>query len=796
MRAMIHPTWRRLSPFFVLVFVLFVHCEGRTPPEDNSAVLDLTQADDVMGQPGFFRVARVDGVWWFIDPEDRLFFSRAVNHIEPHFVLAEPWRERALDRWGSDLENADGTPNSEGVAAQKFMDEHLDLVQGWGFNSLGHQNSIPQSRLPWVASFRPADLEGWPGVKKEYHDPFSRRTAALIGTKARNWAEDKRDNPLIMGVDQRIFLPQIAEAWYSMLRRILRRTMPNHLIFGDKLVPFKSVPDWMPPILRDNVDVLFLMWFEETEAQLSRLRELHLETGKPIVMGDTSYAHPNAAVPEPKGVHRDSQDAVGRAYAEYLSTMAGEPYFVGWHHCGVIEATPDLEDIHVLISRQNGLMHGDGEVYQDAVRHIEKANRAAHALHEQVVVAPPPSCNTSEERGYKLTQVGDRVWELRPRQTSGFPSKPISWIIGDDAVAVYDTGTPEAATLAVSLIRSQTDLPIAHIIYSHHHGTQLMGAEVLKKADDGEIIAYQGLVQELDLVHGLDRYHARLASIQFDEPEGPPPRYLYPDRTYDRPMTLDLGGVSLTLLHLDGEAADYTVMWWPEGRIAWVADLLPGGMPMVASPMKRVRDEVRWRASLQSIKDLAPLAVLRTASIPSCDPALTNLQINTQMQLLDVLHLAVIRELNVGSSVEEAVAAIELPPYLRDSPFLVERYGTLEFAVRGMYHRYSGWFDQDGSNAKLTDPRARAAAFIQRMGGPSRVSRHAAQALEAGDPSTALWYLDLLLAVDDRDPEAHRQKAQALRAMAEDPTTDTKILKNLFRGTATRHETAARTAPP
>ena len=37
-------------------------------------------------------------------------------------------------------------------------------------------------------------------------------------------------------------LPQIADSWYSALTTATRRHAPNHLIFGDKIVPHRDLP--------------------------------------------------------------------------------------------------------------------------------------------------------------------------------------------------------------------------------------------------------------------------------------------------------------------------------------------------------------------------------------------------------------------------------------------------------------------------------------------------------------------------------------------------------------------------
>ena len=36
----------------------------------------------------FIKVKKINGSWWFIDPDGKKFISLGVNHIEPHLWLA------------------------------------------------------------------------------------------------------------------------------------------------------------------------------------------------------------------------------------------------------------------------------------------------------------------------------------------------------------------------------------------------------------------------------------------------------------------------------------------------------------------------------------------------------------------------------------------------------------------------------------------------------------------------------------------------------------------------------------
>lgn len=76
---------------------------------------------------GFFRVAQIDGVWWFIDPDGGRFLSKGVvsvqfDHDNIKGTERRPYREACLHKYGSH-------DAWRGAAA--------DRLRGWGFNTLG-----------------------------------------------------------------------------------------------------------------------------------------------------------------------------------------------------------------------------------------------------------------------------------------------------------------------------------------------------------------------------------------------------------------------------------------------------------------------------------------------------------------------------------------------------------------------------------------------------------------------------------------------------------------------------------
>lgn len=363
-------------------------------------------------QKTFFSLKEEDGIWWFIKPDGAKFISIGINHIEPVLISSECNRNIYISKYGDDLIASDGTVNTYGTAAKRWMKDSIQQVQVWGFNSLGMHNPIPQEELPYVATFRPAIIDGWAGIDRKYPDPFDPEVKRKLDQQAKIWADSKRDNPLILGIafndmtiwrsvpgqlhqwihqtmmlpskapgkqkwidflrnrydspaevgtvygvnaetweqlshqdfwpepidhqrsykDELDYLPVLADAWYGLITQTIRTHDPNHLIFGDKLEGDRDLPLWLDPIIGKYFDVIFIQWYAYASDQIPRLRALNRTTGKPILMGDSSFSCPNHHVPHPKGIHVGSQSAVGGAYYNYLKTLLHEPYALGWHY--------------------------------------------------------------------------------------------------------------------------------------------------------------------------------------------------------------------------------------------------------------------------------------------------------------------------------------------------------------------------------------------------------------------------------------------------------------------------------
>jgi glyoxylase-like metal-dependent hydrolase (beta-lactamase superfamily II) len=827
-----------------------------------SASLSLTGCEE--SRKGYYHLVKRDSVWWFASPGGDELVSLGVNHIEPVLLASEKNRAIFEAKYGADLFDASGRGDPSSAAAAKWMDDSVALIRSWGFNTVGVHNPIPQRKLPYVAKFRPARIDGWAGLERRYMDPFDPRTGLFLKTAAAAWCAKKASDPLILGVsfndmpiwraaakgihewvrfimglgadapgkrrwvqmlrknypgpaaagaaygvaataweeilertrwgapkapwavfkDVNDFLPEIADAWYGAMSAAIRSCDKNHLVFGDKFEGARDLPTWMYPIIGRHFDLSYIQWYAKADAQEIKLAELHAATGKPILMGDSSFSHPNENVRSPKGVHVASDKEVGRQYAKYLKAMMKTPYVVGWHFCGFIEGSPDLKKYHPYFAIQSGFLRPDGTPYRKTLDGVVKANSSARRWHEAAdadrgrrIWAFEPKgpgamhCRRVDARFYSLSQVDNNVFNIERVAMPGLktPNKNISWVVTDEGVVVIDAGLRQSGIAAKSAIRSMTDKPIKYIVYTHHHGTQVGGAREIADPET-KVIAHEDLPLEFDAIRKLHKYNARLNSIQFNNryrgETSQPPNFRYPDITYRDTFEFTLGGTKFELHHVVGEAQDYTVVYLPAQKIVWVADLVGPSVPLIGSPMKIVRDDVKWRMALEKIKSLRPEVLISSVGPPMCEPQQIDAKLDATIEYFNFLNDAVSRELNNGSTLEQALANIRMPEDLARNPWLgVEKYGNLNFNVKGMFSRYSGWFDRNGTSLDRAPAAHKASAFVADMGGRNKVLARILALEKAQKRALALEYVDLLLDLDRGDKEAHEVKGRLLLAL-------------------------------
>ena len=390
-----------------------------------------------------------------------------------------------------------------------------------------------------------------------------------------------------------------------------------------------------------------------------------------------------------------------------------------------------------------------------------------------------------------------RRFEKRVEEVTGGVYVAIGYALGNSILIVTDEGkiivdTTESIDAAREIkeefdrISSQ---PVAAVIYTHGHPDHILGTSVFLEGagDDVEIIAHAGtidflteqfgLLQEILNVRGMRQFGTYLppeyASVlglgprlRFDHEKLPP--FIFPTRTYEDELTLEIGGEKLVLFHAPGETDDQTVIWMPEKKVLFPGDNYYAAFPNLytirgSSP----RPIQRWIDSLDLMKDLGAEYMAPSHTEPVHGRERIRELLTMYRDAVQYIHDYVIRGANEGKNPDQLVAGIKLPSHLAACPELRELYGKISWSVRGIYDGYLGWFD---GNATSLDPLPhweRAGKIAELAGGPEKLLEAAGSALDNGEYQWAAELADMVLALEPEHCEAAEIKIEALIKLGE-----------------------------
>ncbi|MCP3661442.1 MAG: quinoprotein relay system zinc metallohydrolase 2 [Gammaproteobacteria bacterium] len=225
----------------------------------------------------------------------------------------------------------------------------------------------------------------------------------------------------------------------------------------------------------------------------------------------------------------------------------------------------------------------------------------------------------------------------------------IGFVVGDERVAVIDTGSSYQGGLALrKMIREITSLPIDYVILTHMHPDHVLGASAFSQ--DGPV--YVGHVKLADaLVRRQSFYLARAKDVLGSLAEGT--RILLPSEAVDvnRQMELDLGGRILELqayptAHTNNDLSVYD----RKTGTLWLSDLLfVERTPVIDGSL------LGWLKVMDGLKELEPERV-----VPGHGPVVTDWKkaLADQRRYFEVLATG-IREIIAGNgTIKQAVAVV------------------------------------------------------------------------------------------------------------------------------------------
>ena len=396
----------------------------------------------------------------------------------------------------------------------------------------------------------------------------------------------------------------------------------------------------------------------------------------------------------------------------------------------------------------------------------------------------------------------------------GYTIAPVSMIVGDGGLIIVDTGVdvPSAREVRADF-RNISDAPIRAVILTHGHtdhsgglavfledGTEVwagpdFGAENRFAMDVGLTINLQrGLAQfgyalppEDHINMGIGKYY-----VPREMGEGEQRREnlagaagAEPDHTlapFER-RTITVAGIELELVANPAETTDAIYVWVPEKKVLFSGDTFYKSWPNLA-PFRgiRYRDIQDYVRSIDALVNENAQFLVSGHNRPISGEREIHETLINYRDAIQYLFDKSIEGMNAGLTREELVAEVKLPDKYANLDYLRPYYGHPDWAVRGIYNHFLGWFDGNPTSLFPLSPSEEARRMIELAGGEERLTNEIRRAMQDNDHQWAAQLCDYLLAIQPENNEVKSIKADALEALAENRLTTT--ARNYYRTVA------------
>jgi alkyl sulfatase BDS1-like metallo-beta-lactamase superfamily hydrolase len=383
-------------------------------------------------------------------------------------------------------------------------------------------------------------------------------------------------------------------------------------------------------------------------------------------------------------------------------------------------------------------------------------------------------------------KVADNIWVMQN------PSVGCAFIVGTDGVIVWETGDNlEDGKYYRSEIRKVTDKPIKAVLYSHSH--EVLGTTALLEGEkDVMIIGHPSLNKNLQ-TSGVGAYFPETEPLQWSRvyqyfnaflpKEGPDAKWGITVQLGERGFVpvnhpvkngeeLMIAGIRFQFFTIGSTDSDDTMtVWLPDQKVALNNVLWPYP-PNIYTPRGSLwRDPRAWRDATRLLRDLQPELLIGQPTLPLKGKDQIFAHLNNYIDFSNLILDQTLRGLLKGLGPEDLIDFVQLPPHLRQDPYLGEIYGMFSWYPPYIAEYALGWWDGDAATLFQLPPKEIAQRLVPALGGKEKVLALAKEAQQKQEFAWALELVGYLWRVDPTDADTRKLKADLLRASAQRTTS-------------------------
>lgn len=214
---------------------------------------------------------------------------------------------------------------------------------------------------------------------RDFNQTYATNFADFEGlANARDWrSTNELSNPFEVR-DNTAFLQACVDQYYTVCLAAIRKYDSNHLFFGDKLNANTDSLDTVLPITSKHTDAVLYQMYARYEVQKPGLDRWSAAVDQPFVNGDSAFTMITETMPRPYGPVADNLQQRADWTAEFFQRAFARPEFVGWHYCGLIDASQNVA--RKQARQHSGLLDGFGQPYGPVQKVLLECSKQMYQL--------------------------------------------------------------------------------------------------------------------------------------------------------------------------------------------------------------------------------------------------------------------------------------------------------------------------------------------------------------------------------------------------------------------------------
>lgn len=323
-----------------------------------------------------FTVKKKDNRWSLYTPQDKRFFTIGLNHIDETNLLYPDnihiWEKKygSHNNWIHGVREDMVKFNFNTVGwTQEVIYKQKAPTRGCVHSYAWETIDFEKCNMPYCVGLDIADISGW-RLTGEFPDVYSKNFEEWCFYLARKVCFAHKDSENLLGYflcdipawkksrlkknflqlnlvpedslqyDEK--LGEIADKYYSTIKKAIYTYDKNHLILGDRIDGNGPNIDVVIKAAAKYCDVISVQYFTQALPEKIVEMEMYFDaiyklTGKPILLADIGNDCPTCENPEQNYSICNSQSDRAQDYIDSLSVLLSKDYFIGWHWCAYLE---------------------------------------------------------------------------------------------------------------------------------------------------------------------------------------------------------------------------------------------------------------------------------------------------------------------------------------------------------------------------------------------------------------------------------------------------------------------------